>query len=199
MTTPLERSLEFMRLMHEFQAVERVVPVLGTDRRENDAEHSYSLSMLAWYLCNIITPSLDKNLVIKYALVHDIVEAYAGDTFAHTTNADLRASKHRREEDARLRIESEFPDFAEMNEFIEAYERRDVPESRFVYALDKLITILTMYIDTQQRDSWWKKHDVTFAQLCEYKDPKLALSPEVNELWQELRAILEQGKENLFA
>lgn len=50
-----------MRLMHEFQAVERMVPILGRDRRENDAEHSYSLSMLAWYLADIIAPSLAVN------------------------------------------------------------------------------------------------------------------------------------------
>lgn len=188
-----------MRLMHEFQAVERMVPILGRDRRENDAEHSYSLSMLAWYLADIIAPSLDKNLVIKYALVHDLVEAYAGDTYAHTTDTNLRATKQQREEDARRRIESEFPDFTEMNGLIEAYERRDNPESKFVYAVDKLVPLLTMYIDTQQRESWWKKHGVTFTQLCEYKDPKFATSPEVNVIWQELRTILDQNKENLFA
>lgn len=44
---------------------------------ENDTEHSYNLTITAWYSAQQF-PKLDKDLIIRYALVHDIVEAYAG-------------------------------------------------------------------------------------------------------------------------
>lgn len=196
----LAKAFDFLNLLHQFQAVERVVPVLGTDRRENDVEHSYSLAMLAWYLSDTIAPTLNKELVIKYALVHDLVEVYAGDTYAHTTDEALRASKHQREEDARKKLSAVFPDFSELHDLIEHYEQRSDAESKYVYALDKFIPMLTMYTYSKERaEGWWKQHNVTFEQICTYKDPKIATSPEVDALWKELRAILKQEKDLLFS
>jgi putative hydrolase of HD superfamily len=63
--------------------------------QENDTEHSYNLAMTAWYLAAYF-PELDKNKLIRYALVHDLVEIHAGDTFAFG-DAKHIASKSERE------------------------------------------------------------------------------------------------------
>lgn len=77
----LQNTLKALSLLHDFQKVERVVFVPQRDRQENDVEHSYLLAMLAWQLAEILAPQLSKEKVIKYALVHDLVEVYAGDVF----------------------------------------------------------------------------------------------------------------------
>ena len=46
----LESSLNFTKFMVALQKVERAIYIPGEDRKENDAEHSYQLAMLAWYL-----------------------------------------------------------------------------------------------------------------------------------------------------
>jgi len=42
--------------------------------------------------------------VIKYALVHDLVEVYAGDTYVYTKNQDELDSKEDREKEAADRL-----------------------------------------------------------------------------------------------
>lgn len=64
--------------------VDRNHHILGSDRAENDVEHSYSVAILCWYLNDKLKLNLDIAKVLKYALVHDFPEVYAGDvnTFA---------------------------------------------------------------------------------------------------------------------
>lgn len=154
--------------------------------------------MTSWYLVDRIAPDLNKDLVIKYALAHDLVEAYAGDTYVYTTDDAHRNSKHEREETARLRIEKEFPEFKDLHSLIKEYEERKTPESKFVYALDKIIPVLTIYLGSKESESYWKKYKIHFAMLHESKKDKVALSPEAERLWHEVHALLEQEKDTLF-
>ncbi len=194
----LDTTLSFLTLIHRFQKVTRTIPALGRDDDENDLEHSYVLAMTSWYLVDILSPDLNKDLVIKYALVHDLVEAYAGDTYVYTTDDALKGSKHEREESARLQIEKEFPEFGDLHQLIREYEEKKTPESRFVYALDKIIPVLTIYLGSKERESYWKKHKIHFEMLHENKTEKIALSPETEKLWHEVRAFLETQKDELF-
>ena len=86
---------------------------------ENDMEHSYQLVMLAWYLMDAYKLDLDSNLVMRYCLVHDLVEVYAGDTYTFTQDVDHLSSKVEREEKALLLIKEKFQEFPEMTEYIE--------------------------------------------------------------------------------
>ncbi len=63
MVSNLNQILDFVRLLNKFREVERVIHANGGDRFENDAEHSYQLSMLAWYI--ISTNNLNLNLDSK--------------------------------------------------------------------------------------------------------------------------------------
>src|SRR5688572_27351474 len=60
-------------------------------RQENVGEHSFSLAMLAGALAETLDPQLDIGLVVQYATVHDIVEAYAGDVAVWEPEAVLAA------------------------------------------------------------------------------------------------------------
>lgn len=194
----LDQTLSFLTLMHRFQKVARYIPAHGRDGDENDVEHSYVLAMTAWYLVDVLAPHLDKDLVIRYALVHDLVEAYAGDTYVYSTDDAHKNSKHEREEAARVQIEEEFPEFGELHALIQEYEAKQTPESVFVYALDKIIPVLTIYLASKEQESYWKKHKVHFEMLAENKNAKIKLSPEAMKLWEEVHAFLETQKDDLF-
>ncbi len=137
--------LYFTKLLNKFQEVERVVNLPNREGKENDVEHSYQLAMLAWYIaeCNFL--DLDKNLIIKYALVHDFVEVYAGDTPTARIQSDAdQTSKEEREAEALARIRAEFDaELPWIGETIDAYERRDTPEARFVKVVDKALPKIT--------------------------------------------------------
>jgi len=68
----------------DLSLIERRSYVAGTDRRENDIEHSLTVAMLCWYIHDSLKLELDIAKILKYALTHDFVERYAGDvnTFA---------------------------------------------------------------------------------------------------------------------
>jgi putative hydrolase of HD superfamily len=191
----LSDVLEFSKLLNSFARVERVCYKPQSDIRENDVEHSYQLAMLAWYIAGNCSLSLDKDLVLRYALIHDIVEVYAGDTFIYSKNQDDHDSKKEREESARLRILEEFPSFQDLHTTIVEYEKREDNESRFVYVLDKIHPVIQIYLDEGRM---WHEQEVTLAMLLEKKKDKINLCPELVPLWNELEKVLTEQEELIF-
>jgi 5'-deoxynucleotidase YfbR-like HD superfamily hydrolase len=116
----------------------------GLDRFENDAEHSFLLATLGCALGQRLDPKLDLGIISQFALVHDLVEVYAGDTSIWDTK-ERHASKMERETKALGTIEKRFgANFPWIAQTIAAYERLDEPESCFVYALDKIMPYVVM-------------------------------------------------------
>ena len=187
--------LNIVRLLNQFRLVERSVRVNNAERFENDVEHSYNLAFLAWYIIADNKLDLDRDLVLKYSLIHDLVEVYAGDTYLFTTNEEERSTKVQRETDAALRLKQEIPEFAELHELIKQYEERADKESRFVYALDKIQPMLNIYTDNGRT---WKEKGVTVDMLIEYKKEKVAISPEIEIYFNELIELLRDEEERLF-
>jgi putative hydrolases of HD superfamily len=189
----IDRLVEFHKMLLQFQAIDRAlyVPDKG-DRHENDVEHSYNLAMAAWFLCQYF-PTLDSNLVIRLALVHDLVEIHAGDTFPFHNEQEV-ATKQDREAAALQKIRTEWADFPDMATYMDQYEQRDTPEAKFVYALDK---VMPMIVNMLQGGRIWKEHDITLNDLREVKGAKVALSPEIEPYYKELLTILE-NKPELF-
>ena len=191
----LPKILGFVRLLNAFRQVRRTIRVNSEERLENDVEHSYYLGMLAWYIATSHNLPLDKDLVLKYALVHDIVEVYAGDTYVFTTDAKKRDSKEAREKEAILQLQKEFPEFLDLHELIAGYEKREDNESRFVYALDKIQPVLNIYLDNGRT---WKEKGVTIQMLVDFNKEKVALSPEVHSCFDELIGLLKKDEAKLF-
>ena len=107
---------------------------------ESDTDHTVMLALVASSLASRIG-GLDVGLVCQYAVVHDLVEAYAGDTctLGGLSGAEVEA-KQERETAAYLRIRGEFgTSLPWVPEMIEAYESQASDEARFVKALDKFL------------------------------------------------------------
>ena len=99
---------------------------------ETDTTHTVMLALL---VLRTLPQHYDVGLALGFALVHDLAEAYAGDTnTARGLTAEERAAKKVREELALERIRADLPEIAE---WIDRYEAMDTPEAAFVHILDK--------------------------------------------------------------
>jgi putative hydrolases of HD superfamily len=193
----IEQLLNFMRLTHKFQQVQRIVRATGeSDRWENDAEHSYQLAVMGWYIVSCNNLNLDVNLVISYALVHDLVEVYAGDTYFYTTDQKLKDSKVDREKAAADRLREEFPEFNDLHHLIEGYEKKADDESKFIYALDKVVPMMNIYLDQGRT---WKEKDIVLDMLIENKTEKVAVSPQIKDYFEKFILILKEHENELFS
>jgi len=183
----LERIIEFQKLLVQFSQIERVIHRKHKDRHiyENDTEHSYNLAMTAWLLAPHF-PKLNQDLLIKFALAHDLVEIHAGDTYIYGSEKEL-ASKASREAAALVTLQKDWPELHEVTELIKEYETRQKPEAKFIYALDKIMPILMIYI---HEGYTWKQKNITAKMLYDAKIEKVSLSPEIQPYFDELHKVL---------
>ncbi len=195
MTPPFDQLLKFTQLLHRYRTIERRILIKDSDQWENDVEHSYTLAMLAWYIVSTYKLDMDLDKIFQYALAHDVVEVYAGDTYLFENDTSVTESKEKREADSAARIQKEFPEFEELHQTIASYEKREDKESRFIYALDKVEAMLSNYIDIGRT---WRKEGVTLEQIISIKSPKVAVDKTVEAIFNELVEKLKGEHDELF-
>jgi len=143
--TDLEKLMT--ELVFPFYKIERdAVPPIEPRRFENDVEHSWSVAFLACSLAPEIDKSLDVGKIAQFAVVHDLIEVFAGDT-SPWHDSEVRGSKAEREEKAVKHIEKHFHRFPWIIQTIHAYESRTSKEAQYVWAVDKVIILLMRYLD----------------------------------------------------
>lgn len=112
---------------------------------ESVTDHTVMLAIVA---AELAPPRLDRGNVLAFAVVHDLVEAYAGDTPTLVAlGPEARAAKDAREAAALDRIRGEVHPDSWVVRMIEAYERQDTIEARWVHALDKCCPKLVHVLD----------------------------------------------------
>ena len=143
----------------KLKGVERRNHLADGSRRENTAEHSWHLGIAALVLAPFAVEPIDLGTAVAMALVHDIVEIDAGDTFAYD-EADGAATKQAREEAAADRLFGLLPAATGewFRELWNEYERGDTAEARFVMAVDRLAP---MMLNLAEGGSTWREHGIT--------------------------------------
>src|SRR5699024_7795643 len=79
----LKKQFEFIKTLDEMKSIFRMTNLIGSERKENDAEHTFHIATMAVILHEYADEEVDLEHVIKLLLFHDIVEIDAGDTFAY--------------------------------------------------------------------------------------------------------------------
>lgn len=136
----LGRATAIARLALQFSRVERVTRHEDGVRPETDSDHTVMLALVA---CDLAPDELDRGRVAAYALVHDLVEAYAGDVQTLTITADGRRDKEARERAAFARIRAEFGADSWIVRTLDAYEAQLDSAARYVRCMDKVVPKLT--------------------------------------------------------
>jgi putative hydrolase of HD superfamily len=189
----LEQLIDFIQFTHEFREVVRYAGTKLGKRVENDTEHSYQVAMVAWFLIEQDKLKLNKELCFMYALAHDLVEVYAGDTLAHDKKHNL--SKKRREINALKIIKKRFSHFKNLIKIIENFNSRDDNESKFIYALDKILPTIQIYLE---KGKMWRDKKVSLRDLLEHKSKKIGVSKYLDKYWKEFLVELTKNKKKLF-
>lgn len=170
---------------------------IGSRRLENDAEHSWTVSVLACALAPQIDSGLDVGKIAQFALVHDLVEVFAGDTKHFKASDSSRASKQGREHAALQRIQTEFSAFPWLGETIEEYEASESNEAAFVYAVDKYIAVVYDLLDRGLYLQQVGIDKARYDELMEAHRVKAHRHPQVGKYYDEVRDLIDLQPEFL--
>jgi 5'-deoxynucleotidase YfbR-like HD superfamily hydrolase len=154
----VQRIAELQQFIADFGRIERVPQLADLGRAENDIEHTFGLALTCWFLAPKIAPHLNLEKIFRYALAHDTVEIYAGDTFSFGEQ-HMIDSKSERENEALKKLAKDWPDFTEMVKAAANYKNHSDQEAKFVYAVDKMLPVLM--VNLGEKDKFWNRHKIT--------------------------------------
>lgn len=155
----LERQMRFLFEIDKLKEVLRRTRLPGSQRRENSAEHSWHITLMAVVLAEHARPAgLDVLRVVKMLLIHDLVEIDAGDTFGYDTAG--HADKREREVRAAERIFGLLPvdQGGEFRALWDEFEAGETPTAKFALAMDRLGAVILNYASD---GGSWREHGVT--------------------------------------
>lgn len=138
----LADELAFVHELDRLKTVERQSFVLEAVRRENTAEHSWHVALMAAVLGEHLDADVDLARVVLLLLVHDVVEIDAGDTGIYDDAA--ADSKADREQAAADRLYGLLPADVgtRLRDAWDEYEAGTTPEARAAHVFDRLAPFL---------------------------------------------------------
>jgi putative hydrolases of HD superfamily len=159
----LDQQLRFVTEAGLLKGVDRQTMLTSPARRENSAEHSWHLAVMALALGDYAPPGTDLAKVTAMVLVHDLVEVDAGDLFLYASAAD-QERQAAAERAAADRIFGLLPagQAAGLRALWDEFEERLTPEARFARALDRLQPMLA---NVQAGGGTWREHGITADQV----------------------------------
>jgi putative hydrolases of HD superfamily len=160
---PLDSQLRFVLEADRLKTVLRQTVITGGSRRENTAEHSWHLALMAVVLGEHAPPGTDLARVCTMVLLHDLVEIDAGDLFLYA-DADAQARQEEAERAAADRIFAILPGAqgAQLRALWQEFEERRTADARFARALDRLQPML---LNMQTNGGTWREHGITADQV----------------------------------
>ena len=185
----LVARLRFVLEADSLKTILRRNSITDGSRRENTAEHSWHLALMALVLAPYSAEPVDTASVVELLLVHDIVEIDAGDTFVYDTEA--AAQKEELEQRAADRLFSMVPgdDGARLRSRWDEFEASDTPEARFAHSIDRLSPLL---LNHANHGELWAEYGITADRVYSLNATIEAGSP---DLWGVARAILDDADE----
>jgi putative hydrolase of HD superfamily len=135
---------------------------------ESDADHAWHLAMFVFLFEKDLPKNLNILKMFKLVLMHDLVEIYAGDTFAF--DGEMNKSKKEREKNAAEKLFSKLPKDLEedFHNLFNEWEDAKTKESRISHAFDKAQPMIQNILSDGKT---WKKHSVGYERIDEFSKP----------------------------
>ena len=178
-----QKQLDFILEADKEKNILRQTHLSGYIRQENDAEHSWHIALMIYLLKEYANEEIDVAKAMMMALIHDVVEIDAGDTYAYDTKG-LETQKER-ENKAANRIFGLLPSDQkeELIALFEEFESCETPESKFAHAMDNLQPIL---LNDCNNGKDWRLHGVNKSQVLNRQKTSQLGSKEIWEFSKEL-------------
>jgi len=177
----LDKIVSFCKEIDKEKFIQRRTYLTGGERFENDAEHAWHMAMMAVLLSDYSNEKIDVLKVVSILLAHDLVEVYAGDTFAYDEVGKL--SQRQRELDAADKLFALLPE--DMTKKIrglwDEFEEGETAESKFAHTLDNFQPLMQQDLTDGKA---WKECDRKLSEVLK-RNQRSALGSEI--LWKYAR------------
>lgn len=153
-----EKQMQFALEIDKEKNIFRQTHLSGNGRAENDAEHAWHMATMIYLLKEYANEEFDVLKAMMMALIHDVVEIDAGDTYAYDEKG--LESQQEREEKAAERLFGLLPDDQrdELKALFYEYEKLESPEAKFVRVLDNLQPLM---LNNSNGGYDWKRKGVS--------------------------------------
>ncbi len=175
MCSRLNKQLEFLVEVDKMKSVLRQTLLADGSKRENDAEHSWHFALMAMVLYEYADQTkVNLYRVLKMALIHDLVEVYAGDTFAYDDKGN--ADKEMREEEAAQKLFSLLPEdqHHEIRNLWIEFDQMETEDAKYAAAIDRLQPFINNYLT---KGHTWKLGNVTSDKVYKRMDTVRTAAP----------------------
>ena len=141
----LGQILDFCRVIDGEKFVQRRTYLSDAQRLENDAEHAWHLGVMALLLSECSNEKIDVLRVVSILLIHDLVEVYAGDTFAY--DEEGKKTQRQRELMAAERLFNQLPEnlAVRMRGLWDEFEAWETAEAKFAHTLDNIQPLMLQH------------------------------------------------------
>lgn len=183
----LKKQLDFALEVDKEKNILRQTHLSGHGRRENDAEHAWHMALMIYLLREYANEEIDLAKAMMMALIHDVVEIDAGDTYAY--DAEGLATQAEREEKAAQRIFGLLPE-DQKNEFyalFREFEDYETPESRFAHVMDNFQPLM---LNNSNDGGDWKEHSVAKSQIYK-RNAKTGTGSET--IWEYMKGLIDEN------
>lgn len=184
--TRLEKQLQFIVEIDKVKNIFRQTYLADAGRKENDAEHSWHIALMAYLLQEYAEEQVNVSKVMLMVLIHDLVEIDAGDTYAY--DAVGAETKRDRETAAAERIFGLLPVdqgkyFHELWEEFESYETAD---AKYAHLLDNFQPLL---LNDASDGKSWTEHSVKKSQIYKRNEK---IGETSGEIWRCMQEIVQK-------
>ena len=158
----LEQQLQFILEIDKVKKIIRQTPLSDASRKENDAEHSWHIALMAYLLQEYAEEPVEVSKVMLMVLIHDLVEIDAGDTYAY--DEEGAKTKDERERKAADHIFGMLPEDQGMylKALWEEFEAYETAEARYAHLLDNFQPLL---LNDAAGGISWTEHQVKKSQI----------------------------------
>ncbi len=158
----LDRQLRFTAEIDKMTHVARRTMLLDKSRRENDAEHSWHIAVMALLFSEYAKAPVNIGHVVQMCVVHDLVEIVAGDTFAYDDKGNT--GKKEREQKAADILYAQLPEDQGklLRDLWEEFDAMETDDARYAACLDR---IQPFYHNTLTDGHTWVEGDTDKAHV----------------------------------
>lgn len=185
--TRLEQQIAFILEIDKVKNIFRQTTLSDGNRKENDAEHSWHIALMAILLKEHAEDEVDVLKVMTMVLLHDLVEIDAGDTYAYDSVG--MQSKREREVKAADRIFGLLPEdqgayFRALWDEFEAYETAD---AKYAHLLDNFQPML---LNDASDGVSWREHEVKKSQIYK-RNERIEETSKV--IWEKMQEVVAKN------
>ena len=152
-----EKQLAFIREIDKEKMIGRQSYLTDGKTLENDAEHAWHMAIMTVLLKEYANEEIDVLKTVTMLLIHDLVEVYAGDTYAY--DEEGKKTQAEREAKAADRIYSILPE--DQGEYLKSlwveFEEQKTPEAKFARTMDCFQPLI---LNDATNGKAWKEHEV---------------------------------------